>query len=51
VEPSDEQWSQRIMRRYADREVFLIGQAPDVADLPVELVREDPYALLFRLRR
>ncbi|GAB4127426.1 MAG: hypothetical protein Fur005_34850 [Roseiflexaceae bacterium] len=50
VEPSDDPWGARAERRYADRPVFLIGQASDVAGLPVELVREDDYALLFRLR-
>ncbi len=51
VEPSDEAWGKRIRRRYAGREVFLIGQAPDVEGLPVELVREDDYAQLFHLRQ
>jgi hypothetical protein len=51
VEPSDDAWGPRVARRYAGRPVFLIGQAPDVAGLPVELVSEDPYALVFRLRR
>jgi hypothetical protein len=51
VEPADDAWGSRVARRYAGRPVFLIGQAPDVAGLPVELVSEDPYALVFRLRR
>lgn len=51
VEPSDDAWGPRIERRYPDRPVFLIGQAPDVEGLPVELMREDPYALVFRLRK
>jgi hypothetical protein len=51
VEPSDEAWGPRIQRRYAGREIFLIGQAPDVEGLPVELVREDDYAQLFHLRQ
>jgi hypothetical protein len=49
VEPGDVAWAERV-RRYRGRPVFLIGQAPDVAGMPVELVREDEYALLFRLR-
>ncbi|MDZ4720841.1 MAG: hypothetical protein SH847_20480, partial [Roseiflexaceae bacterium] len=51
VEPSDDAWGPRIARRYRERPVFLIGQAPDVDGLPVELVREDAYALVFRLRK
>jgi hypothetical protein len=51
VEPSDDAWGPRIARRYEGRPVFLIGQAPDVDGLAVELVREDAYALVFRLRR
>jgi hypothetical protein len=50
VEPADESWGARARRRYADRSVFFVGQPADVADLPVELVREDEYADLFRLR-
>jgi hypothetical protein len=51
VEPSDEDWSSRARRRYADRPVFFVGAASDVANLPVDLVRADPYADLFRLRK
>jgi hypothetical protein len=51
VEPTDRPWGPRAASRYADRPVFLIGQAGDVAGLPVELVREDDYALVFRLRK
>lgn len=50
VEPGDEAWGARARRRYADRPVFLVGVRAEVADLPVELVRADPYADLFRLR-
>ncbi|HEU5103918.1 MAG TPA: membrane protein, partial [Roseiflexaceae bacterium] len=50
VEPSDEEWSERV-NRYVDRPVFLIGSPADVADLSVELVREDAYADMFELRR
>ncbi len=50
VEPGDEPWGPRAARRYPDRPVYFVGPAEAVAGLPVELVREDPYALLFRLR-
>lgn len=51
VEPDDEPWGQRALRRYPDRAVFLVGQPEDVIDLPVEPVREGDYAWLFRLRQ
>ena len=51
VEPSDEAWGPRAERRYQGRPVFFVGPASSVAGLPVELVREDEYADLFRLRR
>jgi Protein O-mannosyl-transferase TMEM260-like len=51
VEPGDESWSSRARVRYADRPVFFVGAASDVADLPVDLVRSDAYADLFRLRK
>ena len=50
VEPGDDAWGQRAQRRYAGRPVFFVGAPSDVAGLPVELVREDSYADLFRLR-
>ena len=50
LEPSDEDWGARAARRYAGRPVFFVGQPADVAELPVELAREDDYADLFRLR-
>jgi len=49
VEPADEAWGSRA-RRYAGRSVFFVGRPADVADLPVEIVREVEYADLFRLR-
>jgi hypothetical protein len=49
VEPADEDWGARAARRYAGRPVFFVGQAVDVAGLPVELAREATYANLFRL--
>jgi hypothetical protein len=49
VEPADEAWGSRA-RRYAGRPVFFVGRPADVADLPVEIVREVEYADLFRLR-
>jgi hypothetical protein len=51
VEPGDDPWGARAARRYPERPVYFIGPAEAVAGLPVELVREDDYALLFRLRR
>jgi hypothetical protein len=51
VEPSDESWGARADRRYPDRPVYFAGPPESVAGLPVELVREDEYASLFRLRR
>jgi hypothetical protein len=50
VEPSDEAWGTRARRRYAGRPIFFVGQAADVAGLPVELLREAEYANLFQLR-
>jgi hypothetical protein len=50
VEPGDEGWGPRVRRRYAGRPVFFAGSRADVAELPVELVRADPYADLFALR-
>jgi Protein of unknown function (DUF2723) len=49
VEPADEAWGSRA-RRYVGRPVFFVGRPADVADLPVELVREVEYADLFELR-
>jgi hypothetical protein len=51
VEPSDDPWGARAGRRYPTRPVFFVGPPESVAGLPVELVREDEYASLFRLRR
>jgi hypothetical protein len=51
LEPSDEAWGARAARRYANRPVFFVGSAADVAGLPTELVRASDYAGLFRLRR
>lgn len=51
VEPSDQDWSSRARLRYADRPVFFVGSASDVAALPVDLVRADAYADLFQLRK
>jgi hypothetical protein len=51
VEPSDEPWGPRAARRYPNRPVFFVGPPESVAGLPVELVREDEYASLFKLRR
>ncbi len=51
VEPGDDEWGRRARRRYAGRPVFFVGKPPDVAGLPVEVVREDAYADLFQLRK
>jgi hypothetical protein len=50
VEPSDEDWGNRA-DRYVDRPIFFIGGPADVAELPVQLAREDDYADVFELRR
>lgn len=49
-EPGDVAWDERA-RRYPDRPVFFLGSPADVAGLPVERARADPYADLFQLRR
>jgi hypothetical protein len=51
VEPSDVPWGQRAEARYHGRAIFFVGTAPDVAGLPVEIVRHTDYADLFRLVR
>ncbi|HWQ11254.1 MAG TPA: DUF2723 domain-containing protein [Roseiflexaceae bacterium] len=51
VEPSDDPWGARAMRRYPGRPVYFVGPPASVAGLHIELVREDAYASLFRLRR
>jgi hypothetical protein len=51
LEPSDEAWGARAARRYADRPVFFVGSAADIAGLPADLVSANAYASLFRLRR
>jgi hypothetical protein len=50
AEPGDVSWRERA-RRYDDRAVFFVGIPADVANLPVQLVREDEYADLFELRK
>lgn len=49
VEPGDDAWGPRALRRYADRPVFFVGSAGDVANLPVARVRHDAYADLYEL--
>jgi hypothetical protein len=49
VEPGDADWGDYARARYTGREVFFVGQPSDVVDLPVETVRDDSYADLFRL--
>jgi hypothetical protein len=50
VEPGDDPWGPRARRRYPARPVYLVGNARDVEGLPVELIRDDDYGALFRLR-
>lgn len=49
VEPGDDAWGPRALRRYAGRPVFFVGSAGDVANLPVARVRQDAYADLYKL--
>ena len=49
VEPSDVPWGTRADDRYHGRPIFFVGTKPDVAGLPVDLVRHTNYADLFRL--
>ena len=51
VEPGDDAWGPRALRRYADRPVFFVGGAGDVATLPVVLVRHDAYTNLYVLQQ
>jgi hypothetical protein len=50
VEPGDQAWPDRL-RRYAGQQVFFVGDAADVAGLPVDHIRDQAYADLFQLRR
>ena len=49
VEPGDDPWLARAQRRYPEREVFLIGGPDSVANMPVTLIIDQPYADLYRL--
>lgn len=49
VEPGDEPWVSRI-ERYRERPVYFVGGPADVAELPVELVRDEQYADVYRLK-
>lgn len=49
VEPGDDPWLDRAQRRYSGRTVFLIGGPASVANLPVTLLIDQPYADLYRL--
>jgi len=49
VEPGDDPWLARAQRRYQGRDVFLIGGPASVADMPVTLLIDQPYADLYRL--
>lgn len=50
VEPGDEAWEARSRRRYRDRPVFFVGRVSDLPGVPVEQIRADDYADLFRWR-
>ncbi|MCS6938761.1 MAG: DUF2723 domain-containing protein [Roseiflexus sp.] len=50
VEPGDDPWLERARRRYPDRPVYFVGQPESVADIPVDLVIDEPYADVYRLR-
>lgn len=49
VEPGDDPWLARALRRYPGRQIFLIGGPASVADMPVTLLIDQPYADLYRL--
>jgi len=51
VEPGDDPWLERAQRRYAGRAVYVIGQPASVAGMPVDLVYDEPYADVYRLRQ
>ncbi len=50
VEPGDDPWLERARRRYPGRPVYFVGQPESVAGIPVELVIDEPYADVYRLR-
>lgn len=50
VEPGDDPWLERARRRYPDRLVYFVGQPESVAGIPVDLVIDEPYADVYRLR-
>lgn len=50
VEPGDEAWASRAERRYADRPVYFVGRAEDLAGLAVETVRPHEYADVLQLQ-
>ena len=49
VEPGDDPWLARARRHYPDRPVYFIGQPASVTGIPVELVRDEIYADVYRL--
>ena len=50
VEPGDDPWFERAQRRYPDRPVYFVGQPDSVAGIPVDLVIDEAYANVYRLR-
>ncbi|MCS6842049.1 MAG: DUF2723 domain-containing protein [Roseiflexus sp.] len=50
VEPGDDPWLERARRRYPDRPVYFVGQPESVAGMPVDLLIDEPYADVYRLR-
>lgn len=50
VEPGDDPWFDRAQRRYPDRPVYFVGQPDSVAGIPVDLVIDEAYANVYRLR-
>jgi hypothetical protein len=50
VEPGDDPWLERAHRRYPDRSVYFVGQSESVAGMPVDLLVDEPYAKVYRLR-
>jgi len=50
VEPGDDPWFDRAQRRYPDRPVYFVGQPDSIAGVPVDLVLDEAYANVYRLR-
>lgn len=50
VEPGDDPWLERAYRRYPGRPVYFVGQPESVAGMPVDLLIDELYANVYRLR-